>query len=388
MRKTVIVILCFTAVLIYACQHEVLTISKAPSNLVYSTDSISVISGTAGSSVAPSLDNNGGTVTYTITNTANQGISINSKTGVISWISTVAIGTYNLIITATNSSGIANAGYILVVTAPQVAAPTNLVYSPSSSTVVSGTAGSSATPTINAGTGGTPSYSLTGTIPSGITISSSTGVISWAKTVAVGNYSLSVTAANASGSISATYSLTVTSTATVTAPSSFTYSPATTTVTQGTAGSSVAPSINNGLGTIAYSLTGTIPTGISINSATGVISWSNAVASGTYTLTISAANSAGKVTTTYSLAVNAASTSSVSFSTQILPVFKTSCSGCHSYMSSYSGISSHTSGCNSIQNKIGTTYCSGSRMPQGGSPLSASFIALFNTWISQGMLNN
>ena len=388
MRKTVIVVLCFTAVLIYACQHEVLTISKAPANLVYTPDSISVISGTAGSSVTPSMDNNGGSVTYTITNTANQGISINSKTGVISWISAVATGTYNLIITATNSSGIANTGFILIVTPPPVAAPTNLVYSPSSSTVVSGTAGSSATPTINAGTGGTPAFSLMGMIPSGITISSSTGVISWSKTVAVGTYSFSVNAANTSGSITATYSLTVTSTATVTAPTSFTYSPATTTVTQGTAGSSAAPSINSGLGTIAYSLTGTIPTGVSINSASGVISWSNAVAAGTYSLTVSAANSAGKVTTTYSLVVNAVASSSVSFSTQILPVLKSSCGGCHSYMSSYSGISSHTSGCNSIQNKIGTTYCSGSRMPQGGSPMSASFIALFNAWIAQGMLNN
>jgi hypothetical protein len=141
------------------------------------------------------------------------------------------------------------------------------------------------------------------------------------------------------------------------------------------------------LGTITYTLSGTIPTGISISSSIGIISWTNAVAVGTYALTVKATNSAGNTTTTYTITVAAAS-SLVSFSKDILPVLSSSCGNCHSYTKTYTGISGHTSGCNSIQNKISTTYCSGSRMPAGSSPLSDAFITLFNNWIAQGKLNN
>ena len=387
MKKPFIVIFCLIALLIYACKHEAISISKAPKNLVYLPDSASEVSGIAGSSVMPSLDNISADINFTIVNTANQGISINSTTGVISWISTVATGTYNLIVTASNSYGKVSTNFVLKITVPPLQAPSNLLYSPASANVVFGNAGNSVTPALNTGTGGNAVYSLTGTVPNGISINATSGVISWSKTVSPGTYALSVIATNTSGITTTSYTLTVTNAATVTAPTSFSYSPAAVTITQGTAGSSAIPTINNGLGTISYALTGTIPAGISINATTGVISWSTAVVVGTYTINVSATNSAGKTTATYSLTVNAVS-ATVSFSASILPILKTNCSSCHSYTSSYSGISSHTSGCNSIQNKIGTTYCSGSRMPQGSSALSASFIATFNAWIAQGMPNN
>jgi hypothetical protein len=66
----------------------------------------------------------------------------------------------------------------------------------------------------------------------------------------------------------------------------------------------------------------------------------------------------------------------------------TSCGGCHSYTKTYAGITGHLTGCTSIQDKIGTTYCGGSRMPVGANPLPATYIADFNTWIAQGKLNN
>jgi len=384
MKKSIII--CFAVFLVYACKHEIVTTGLVPTNLIYTPTSTTIVYGTAGSSNAPAIDN-GVNIAYTLSNTGISGISINKSTGVISWSNIVAAGSYNIIVTAANTVGSTTTTYLLTITAAP-SAPTALTYSPSSSTILKGTAGNSAIPTIT-NTGGSITYSLTGTIPPGITINSSTGSISWSNAVTAGTYTLNVAAANNIGSTSSTYTLTVTNTATVTAPSSLSYNPASSSVTQGTAGVSATPTINNGLGTITYSLTGTIPAGISISSSTGIISWNTAVAIGNYNLSINATNSAGNTNASYALTVTAASTTStVSFSKDILPVLSSSCGGCHSYTKTYAGVTSHTTGCNSIQNKIATTYCSGSRMPQGSSPLSATFISLFNTWIAQGQLNN
>ena len=378
-----IFIISFLVLLVLACKHEILLTVSSPSNLVYSPASYSVIKGTDGNSVTPTINSGGDSVTYAITSTGVTGITINKTNGVISWTNAVATGNYSITVTASNSAGSTTATYTLSVI---ITAPSNLLYSPASSTIVKATAGSSATPTVNDG-GGTIVYALTGTIPSGISINASSGVISWTNAVAVGTYTINITATNSVANTGTTYTLTVNNTATVTAPTGLAYNPASASITQGTAGSSATPTINNGLGTITYSLTGTIPTGISINSSTGIISWTNAVAVGTYTLTISAANTAGKTTASYAVTV-AAATSLVSFSKDILPVLSASCGNCHSYTKTYTGISGHTSGCNSIQNKISTSYCSGSRMPAGSAALSDAFIALFNNWIAQGKLNN
>ncbi len=88
-------------------------------------------------------------------------------------------------------------------------------------------------------------YALLGTIPAGISIHATTGIISWSNSVATGNYTLNVTATNSVGSTSTSYGLTVSASATVSIPSSFAYSPATGTSVSGTAGASSTPSLNN-----------------------------------------------------------------------------------------------------------------------------------------------
>lgn len=383
MRKTAVI--CLAAIMVYACQHQVDQKISTPTNLVYTPASATSINGTAGSSVAPTINLGTGSLTYAIISSVVEGISIDSSTGVISWTSTVAPGSYDIFITATNKAGMAAASYKLIVNS-SISAPTAFVYSPGSSTVIKGTAGSSGIPSINSG-GSAVTYTITGTLPAGVTINSSTGEISWSNTVAAGTYALAVKAANAMGAATASYTLTINNTATVTAPTSLAYNPASGTTTVGTAGSSAIPSINNGLGTITYSLAGTVAAGISISSTTGVISWTTALAAGTYTLTVKAANSAGSISATYTLTVNAAA-ALVSFSKDLLPTLTNSCGGCHSYTKTYSGVLSHTTGCSSIQDKIGTTYCTGVRMPEGKAPLPAAFIAQFNAWIAQGKLNN
>lgn len=387
MRKAIIV--CLLAMLVFACQHQVDQKVSVPANLVYTPSTTTVIQGTAGASVSPTINLGTGSLTYAIISSVIEGISIESGTGIISWTSTVAPGSYDIFVTATNSAGMAATTYKLIVNSAVVVpvAPSGFTYSPGSTTILKGTAGSSGIPSINTG-GTTVTYSISSAIPTGVTINSSTGEISWSSAVLAGTYTLVVKATNSVGTISFSYVLTVNNTATVTAPTSLVYNPATSVSTVGTAGNSATPSINNGLGTITYSLTGTIATGISIDPASGVISWTTALAAGSYTLSIKATNSAGSITASYTITRNAATTTTVSFAKDLLPTLTSSCGGCHSYTKTYSGVLSHTTGCSSIQDKIGTTYCTGVRMPEGKPALSAAFIAQFNAWIAQGKLNN
>jgi len=94
---------------------------------------------------------------------------------------------------------------------PEVKAPSNLVYNPSTISPTFGTAMSSNTPTVS---GGTPiTYTVT-TIPSAaVSIDANTGVITVENTVAVGSYKATVVAKNSVGSTTFTDALTVNVTA-------------------------------------------------------------------------------------------------------------------------------------------------------------------------------
>lgn len=397
MKKLLIVSL--AALIVYACKHEIaLANIVVPTNLVYSPTSSAFLKGTAGNSATPVVDNGGGTATFSITSTPVAGISIDGITGVLSWTSAVVPNTYDISVTAANSIGTTATTYRLTIFTA-LTAPTNLTYTPSSSTIVKGTIGNSATPLINNG-GSTVTFSLSGTIPSGVSISSTTGVISWDNTVAVGNYNILVIATNNLGNTSTNYTLTVSNTPTVVAPTSFAYTPSSSSTSQGTAGSSATPSINNGLGVIAYS--GNFISGVTINSTTGVISWNASVALGTYNFTITATNSAGSTTTSYSLTVTAAATNgAVCFSSEILPLYQTYCAqtGCHNsitarkgiILDSYNNIMNGIRANNPNSSKYYTVITNGGgddKMPPSGSAqMGSTQISLIQKWINEGATN-
>jgi hypothetical protein len=271
--------------------------ATAPSSLNYATNSLTITQGQMGSSVAPTIS---GTtpITYNISAGNNANISINATTGVITTSSGLASGTYILTVTATNSVGSTTTPYTITVNAVPI--PSNLVYSPSSYTVNQGIAGSSATPTI---TDGPVTYTMTSSPSTGaISINSSTGVLSSTTALAVGTYTISVTATNSGGakSFAGIYTVIVNAVA----PSALVYSPASYSVNQGTAGSSAAPTIM-GTPPVTYSI-GVSPANanITINSTTGVVSSSASVAVGSYTVTVTATNTAGSTSATYTITVN------------------------------------------------------------------------------------
>jgi hypothetical protein len=116
--------------------------------------------------------------------------------------------------------------------------------------------------------GATPyTYSLSGAWPSGISIASSTGVVSGSPSVSGTFNGLSVTAVdNVGGSASiANFNLTIASNFTLTG------TPAST-GTVGTAYSTFTPTTTGGTAPYTYALTGTLPPGLNFSTSTGTIS--------------------------------------------------------------------------------------------------------------------
>lgn len=180
-----------------------------------------------------------------------------------------------------------------------ISVPSNLIYSPDTATFNIGNAGSSVIPTVNTGNTALV-FSITAQ-PSGITVDSITGVISWSLIVPTGSYTFNIAATNKMGAVSTTYTLIIVTP--ITAPNNLVYKPANDTTSYKIIGKSCVPTIINGGAIVSYSLLNA-QNGITINVQTGVISWDVSVDIGSYTLTVIATNSAGSTTAIHNLLVN------------------------------------------------------------------------------------
>jgi len=149
--------------------------------------------------------NTGGAATsYSIGTPLPAGLSFNTSTGVISGTPTATSPVTNYIITATNATGSSNTTVTLSVnsTAP------NIVFTPATVTYSVGT---TITPAVPSNTGGAVvSYTITGgTLPTGLSFSTTTGIISGTPTVVFPTTTFTIKATNASGSSSTALIITV-----------------------------------------------------------------------------------------------------------------------------------------------------------------------------------
>lgn len=155
------------------------------------------------------ISSTGGTIaSYAISPDAPAGTTFNTSTGLLSGTPSSTQSSTAYTITATNASGSAARTFTLTVNA--LTAP---VFSLSK---IAETATAYAAPvgfgyTIDASAGGAvASYALTGTLPAGLTFSTSTGLITGSPTETKTATTYTITATNGAGSSSATYRLRVT----------------------------------------------------------------------------------------------------------------------------------------------------------------------------------
>ncbi|UAY52782.1 putative Ig domain-containing protein [Ferruginibacter albus] len=230
------------------------------------------------------------------------GLSINTSSGLISGKPTTA-GTYNTTITATNAGGTGTKTLSITVSNSLPAAPAI-----SSSATATATVGTSFSYTITASNTPT-SYNATG-LPTGLSINTSSGVISGTPTTA-GSYAVTISATNAGGTGTKTLSITINPAAPVIS------SAVTAAATVGTTFSYTITASNN---PTSFNATG-LPAGLSVNTSSGVISGIPTTA-GTTNVSISAINAGGTGIKTLSITVSVATqcTGSIIVNTNIAPI--------------------------------------------------------------------
>ena len=163
------------------------------------------------------------------------------------------------------------------------------------------------TPVSPTSTGGViSSYSVSPNLPAGLTLNSSTGRITGTPTTVSTSSTYTVTGTSASSCTSTTtFSLEVFN---AVAPSSLSYSPSTQTVRIGTAITVMTPSSSGGAVDL-YTISPSLPSGLSINPTTGIISGTLTQAqTGSIKYTISATNTGGTTTAEITLVFNTAPT--------------------------------------------------------------------------------
>jgi len=237
----------------------------------------------------------GGTGIYTFTKAGAlpNGMNFDGPTATLSGTPTQT-GSFPITVSATDGNGCAGSrDYLLVVTCDG----TTVTVNPAS--VGPGTVDAAFSPVVFTGSGGTGPYTFAeaGTLPAGMSFNASTATLSGTPT-APGSYPFTVSATDAGGCTgSRDYTLVIAcQTVSVT-------NPATNTGTAGVAFSQTF-SQTGAHGTVTWSKTGALPSGINLNPSTGVLSGTT-TQTGSFPITVKATDANGCFgTSSYTLTIN------------------------------------------------------------------------------------
>ncbi|MBL0014703.1 MAG: putative Ig domain-containing protein [Flavobacterium sp.] len=278
---------------------EITVNDVAPSALSYTSPNV-FTRGTTISNLDPTIS--GGIVTsYSISPALPSGLSFSTSTGRISGTPTAIAATATYTVTAFNSGGSTTFGVVITV---NDIAPSTLSYI-SPNVFTRGTTISNLDPSVSGGI--VTSYSISPTLPTGLSFSTSTGRISGTPTAISSTATYTVTAFNSGGSTTFDVVITVNDIA----PSALSYiSP--NVFTRGTTISNLDPSVSGGIVT-SYSISPSLPVGLSLNTTTGRISGTPTAISATATYTVTAFNSGGSTTFGVVITVNDIAPSALSY---------------------------------------------------------------------------
>jgi len=175
-------------------------------------------------------------------------------------------------------------------------------------------------PTLSQGT--TPiTYTVSPSLPTGLSLNSITGVISGNPSNVQSLTSYIITATNGAGSTTATISITVNAIL----PSGLSYSNIVVNINTST---SSTPTLSQGTTPITYTVSPSLPSGLSIDSSTGVISGTPTNTQSLTSYTVTATNSVGSTNATINITVNIIAPSGLSYNSgqTAIPLISTSVS--------------------------------------------------------------
>ena len=267
--------------------------------LVYSTPNV-YLQGSAIMQLIPAIS--GGTpLSFSIAPSLPAGLTLNTTTGVISGTPTVSALQAVYTVTAVYTGGSATFDITLTVN-PQ--APGSLTYNTPNIFNV-GTEITSLNPTVSGGT--VASFTVLPSLPGGLSINSTTGVISGTPSAIIGVTTYTVTAANISGSETFNISITIN----MAAPSELSYATPNIFFTEQT----ITPLSPQVFGNVfSYNISPALSAGLNFNTVTGVISGMPAAPSGAVTYIITATNSGGSSSTNVVITVNESGPTTLSYS--------------------------------------------------------------------------
>jgi hypothetical protein len=182
------------------------------------------------------------------------------------------------------------------------AAPTALTYAVNPATYAQGVAIANSTPSSSGGA--VVSYAVSPALPAGLSLSTTTGVISGTPTTLTAAAGYTVTATNTGGSTTATVTIAIVAVA----PTALTYSTNPATYTKGTAITSNTPTSLGGAVT-GYAISPALPAGLSFSTTTGVIAGTPTALAGATGYLVTASNSGGTTTATVTITVTSAANS-------------------------------------------------------------------------------
>jgi alpha-tubulin suppressor-like RCC1 family protein len=264
-----------------------------PTGLVYPRNPVVATRGQAITNDVP-VCGGGAVVSYTVSPALPTGLTIDGSTGILSGTATVLAAQSTYVVTATNSGGSTQAS--LTVTVNDVA-PSNLRYGTNPAIYTKGQTITNDAP--SNGGGAVVSYAISPSLPAGLTLSTTTGVLSGMPTVVSPTTSYTVTATNTGGSTTAQLTITVDDVS----PAGLSYAtnPAVYTVNQAIPDN--APSVSGGTVT-EYQITPALPSGLTLDMISGILAGTPLVVSPETTYTVTATNSGGSTQVQLTLTVN------------------------------------------------------------------------------------
>jgi DNA-binding beta-propeller fold protein YncE len=251
---------------------------------------------------------------YSISPALPAGLILNASTGVISGTPTVVAGNTSYVVTAYGSGSSTTASLSITVNDQM---PSSLSYAAGTATYIVNTPITDNFPTNTGGTAIT--YSVNPALPSGLSMSTTTGIISGTPSVVTGSASYVVTATDTGGNAVTTLTIAVNAVPVPTSPSApagLVYNPGTAVYTAGVPIPENVPTSTGGA-PLSYSVSPALPAGLRMSAtpitlgdaATGIISGTPIAATATDIYTVTAINASGSTKATLAITVNAADAS-------------------------------------------------------------------------------